>query len=1000
MKQQWLTFSLALLLFAVHAAAGPVMPHPPAAPAPPRPPAGPAPAHAAGPITAPSVAPAPGPLIVASIPALQTAIDHASPGDTILLASGIYPTAENIIVSSAGTQTHPILIAAQTPGAAEITGTGGFDIQSPAAHIIISGFKFTHAASKARTGPGTSFCRFTRNIFATPGDGEDLTIAGDDQEVDHNSFRDKDAMGRFLAIRGSGHQIAQRLWIHHNYFANFKSQKGNGAEALQFGLSGFSLSSSNSVVEFNLFEDCAGENELISVKASVVTLRYNTIRNCPAQFTLRHGNKSLVYGNYFINTPGIRIFGDDHSIYSNCFQHCNPAITIGNGDGEVADGAQLTAHDRPDRVLIAYNTLVDNEVNITMTPRKEGMGATFIAVAGNIISGGGPAAVIRGPYTNATWSGNTLFRTRGPGDMPDKGYKKEDPRLTQDAAGGYPLQKGDLAIDMTRAHVLSPRETGPAASAPASPDASPAGPAGAPAAAPPPTAPHHTGPYPSPTPAGPPAPQSEWVFLDPHHRLAYKPTERGDKIMDFSYAGYGGGGIRIPTVETKITVSPQTGDNTGPIQRAIDEVSLLPLVNGFRGAVLLQPGEYSCDRPIMIQASGVVLRGSGAGPAGSVIKMTGTPHVCIEVKGAVTTRTIGTPAAFSAIYVPAGALSFRLTDASGFQTGDTIRITRPVTEAWVKFMGMDQLIRDGKKQTWVSGEISCERVITQKTQNIITVDVPLTDSYDRGLLDPPGVTVTKISTSGELSQIGIENFRIVCPAQAVTINDGHHRAFTMSGLTDGWARKITVLNTVNSISITGKRITVEDIGLLHDSATLGAAKPADINGSGPQLLFHRCTSTCDNVFFFGTGAKVTGPIVLLNCVFHGHGWIQPHQRWATGLLIDDCEVPEGGIDFMNRGEMGSGHGWAIGWAVAWNCRAKSYLNQQPPGAVNWVIGCSGEKQQGAMPFEKAPLLPEGIYDSYGQPVAPKSLYLAQLRERLGEKALANIGYPEDARAGQ
>ena len=100
-------------------------------------------------------------------------------------------------------------------------------------------------------------------------------------------------------------QIAERLWIHHNYFKNFKSQGGkNGAEAFQFGLSGFSLSSSNSIVEYNLFEDCAGENELISVKASAVTLRYNTIRNCPAQFTLRHGNKSLVYGNYFINTPG------------------------------------------------------------------------------------------------------------------------------------------------------------------------------------------------------------------------------------------------------------------------------------------------------------------------------------------------------------------------------------------------------------------------------------------------------------------------------------------------------------------------------------------------------------------------------------------------------------------------------------------------------------------------------------------------------------------------
>lgn len=372
------------------------------------------------------------PVVVRSLAEFQTAIDRAAPGDTVLLASGKYTAARDITITRAGAEGRPIVIAAQVPGTVEITGTGGIALVSPAAYVTISGFRFTHSASHAKTGPGTRFCRWTRNIFETPGDGEDLTIAGSDQEVDHNIFQNKNAMGRFLAIRGSGSQIAERLRIHHNYFAHFKSQGGkNGAEAFQFGLSGFSLSSSNSIVEYNLFEDCAGENELISVKASAVTLRYNTVSNCPAQFTLRHGNKCLVYGNYFVNTPGLRIFGDDHLVYSNYFEHCNPAITIGNGDGEVADGAQLTAHDRPDRLLIAFNTLVDNEVNITMTRRKDGMGATFVTVANNMISGGGPAAVIEGPCPHAMWSGNILFGTRGAGDMPDKGYTKEDQQFAK-----------------------------------------------------------------------------------------------------------------------------------------------------------------------------------------------------------------------------------------------------------------------------------------------------------------------------------------------------------------------------------------------------------------------------------------------------------------------------------------------------------------------------------------------------------------------------------------
>jgi len=387
-------------------------------------------------------------ITVSSVAALQNAINEAKPGDVVLLKSGVYTTTADILINNAGTKLQPITIAAANAGGAEITGTGGFSLVSPAAYIIISGFKFTHAASKARSGAGTSFCEWTHNIFETPGTGEYLTIAGSDHQVDYNTFQNKDSLGRFIAVRGSGSQIAERLWIHHNYFKTQKNQGNrNGAEALQFGLSGFSLSSSNSIVEHNLFEDCAGENELISVKASRVTLRYNTIRNCPAQFTLRHGNFNQVYGNYFINTPGLRIFGDDHVSYSNHFENCSLAINVGNGGAEVADGAPLTEHDRPDRVLIAFNTMVNNKTNITQTARTNGLGSTFITIANNIIQGGGPAASIVGPFVNPVWEGNIIFNTSGAGDMPAGSFKIIDPKLARDAAGEFHLQKGSPAID-------------------------------------------------------------------------------------------------------------------------------------------------------------------------------------------------------------------------------------------------------------------------------------------------------------------------------------------------------------------------------------------------------------------------------------------------------------------------------------------------------------------------------------------------------------------------
>jgi len=389
-----------------------------------------------------------GTITVSSVAALQNAINEAKPGDIVLLKSGVYTTTADILINNAGTKLQPITIAAANAGGAEITGSGGFNLVSPAAYIVIRGFKFTHAASKARSGAGTSFCEWTHNIFETPGTGEYLTIAGSDHQVDYNTFQNKDSLGRFIAVRGSGSQIAERLWIHHNYFKTQKNQGNrNGAEALQFGLSGFSLSSSNSIVEHNLFEDCAGENELISVKASRVTLRYNTIRNCPAQFTLRHGNFNQVYGNYFINTPGLRIFGDDHVIYSNHFENCSLAINVGNGGAEVADGAPLTEHDRPDRVLIAFNTMVNNKTNITQTARPNGLGSTFITIANNIIQGGGPAASIVGPFVNPVWEGNIIFNTNGAGDMPPGSFKIIDPKLASDAAGEFHLQKGSPAID-------------------------------------------------------------------------------------------------------------------------------------------------------------------------------------------------------------------------------------------------------------------------------------------------------------------------------------------------------------------------------------------------------------------------------------------------------------------------------------------------------------------------------------------------------------------------
>ena len=113
--------------------------------------------------------------------------------------------------------------------------------------------------------------------------------------------------------------------------------------------------------------------------------------------------------------------------------------------------------------------------------------------------------------------------------------------------------------------------------------------------------------------------------------LHYATTAKGDRICDFSYAGYRAGGVALPDVPEKAKVTPMPGDCSDKIQAAIDLVSTMPLVDEFRGAVVLAPGTYKCSKTLTLHTSGVVLRGSGSSRDGTILQMTGAPHACIVI---------------------------------------------------------------------------------------------------------------------------------------------------------------------------------------------------------------------------------------------------------------------------------------------------------------------------------------------------------------------------------
>ena len=73
-----------------------------------------------------------------------------------------------------------------------------------------------------------------------------------------------------------------------------------------------------------------------------------------------------------------------------------------------------------------------------------------------------------------------------------------------------------------------------------------------------------------------------FVDLGPDGKLVYETDSRGNRVPDFSYAGYQGGGVALPTPPASVTLTPVPGDNTAHVQAAFDK----------GGVIQLAPGRY------------------------------------------------------------------------------------------------------------------------------------------------------------------------------------------------------------------------------------------------------------------------------------------------------------------------------------------------------------------------------------------------------------------------
>ncbi|HKZ68189.1 MAG TPA: DUF6298 domain-containing protein [Chitinophagaceae bacterium] len=459
-------------------------------------------------------------------------------------------------------------------------------------------------------------------------------------------------------------------------------------------------------------------------------------------------------------------------------------------------------------------------------------------------------------------------------------------------------------------------------------------------------------------------------------KLQYVPDSLGNRVPDFSYCGYKAGEKIIPDAGIKVVVPVSEGDATLRIQSAIDYVSRLPInENGLRGAVLLQKGIYKVEGSLQINTSGVVLRGSGMSNDQTTIIGAGKDRATLIRIVGKNDRNVVTSLNITDDYIPVNSNTIHIAGANNFKPGDNIIITRPSTKEWIEALGTDHFGGGITSLGWKPGQRNIEwvRTITVVNGNAITFDAPLTTALDKKY---GGGTIASFTWPGRITNCGVENLQLISEYDTNNEKDEDHRwmAITINNATDTWVRQVSFKHFAGSavaIYENASRITVEDCISQTPVSEIGGERRNTFFTAGQQILFQRCYAEF-GIHDFAIGFCAAGPNAFVQCEskqpFSFSGGI---DSWSSGVLFDVVNVDGNAISFLNRGQDGQGAGWNIANSVLWNCSAARIDCYQPPTAQNWAFG-SWSQFSG-----------DGYWGESNNSIEPRSLYYAQLKERIG-----------------
>ncbi|MEM9986507.1 MAG: polysaccharide lyase 6 family protein, partial [Bacteroidota bacterium] len=272
---------------------------------------------------------------VSTVAEINALLGTLQPGDVVVMSDGTWTNAQ-LQFAGTGTEEAPIVLTVQTPGGVSLEGNSSLEMNGR--HLIVDGLVFQNGfttkssvVSFRRNGRECRSCRLTNTTidnFSHPDSSRNdkwISLYGVQNRVDHCRLINKTNLGSTLVVWMD--DVPDYHRIDHNHFDQRPKINDitNGLESIRVGTSTWSGLASSCTIEYNLFEECDGEIEIISNKSNDNTYRYNTFLNSSGALTLRVGNRCWIYGNYFLNTAnksqtgGIRVTGRDHYIFSNYF---------------------------------------------------------------------------------------------------------------------------------------------------------------------------------------------------------------------------------------------------------------------------------------------------------------------------------------------------------------------------------------------------------------------------------------------------------------------------------------------------------------------------------------------------------------------------------------------------------------------------------------------------------------------------------------------------------